>query len=160
MGFTYLRPAFETINGLTPELLAVLLMVYGVASFLGNLVAGPLADRRLRVLVLAAPVAIGVGTALLAIAGSGLVMAFVTVFVWGIGFGAVPTMVQTWVAHVAPERLESAGGLIVAAFQIAITIGAAVGGLLVDSVGVQAALIAGGIAAVLGGLALSSARAR
>jgi predicted MFS family arabinose efflux permease len=160
MGFTYLRPAFETINGLTPELLAVLLMVYGVASFLGNLVAGPLADRRLRVLVLAAPVAIGVGTALLAIAGSGLVMAFVTVFVWGIGFGAVPTMVQTWVAHVAPQRLESAGGLIVAAFQIAITIGAAVGGLLVDSVGVQAALIAGGIAAVLGGLALCSARAR
>ena len=160
MGFTYLRPAFETIDGLTPALLAVLLMVFGVASFLGNLLAGPLADRRLRVLVLAAPVAIGVGTALLAIAGSGLVMAFVTVFVWGIGFGAVPTMVQTWVAHVAPERLESAGGLIVAAFQIAITIGAAVGGLLVDSVGVQVALIAGGIAAVLGGVALSSARAR
>jgi len=160
MGFTYLRPAFETIDGLTPELLAVLLMVFGVASFLGNLVAGPLADRRLRVLVLAAPVAIGVGVALFAISGSSLVMAFVTVFVWGVGFGAVPTMVQTWIAHVAPERLESAGGLIVAAFQIAITIGAAVGGLLVDSVGVQAALIAGGIAAVLGGVALSSARAR
>ena len=160
MGFTYLRPAFETIDGLTPELLAVLLMVFGVASFLGNLVAGPLADRRLRVLVLAAPVAIGVGVALFAISGSSLVMAFVTVFVWGVGFGAVPTMVQTWIAHVAPERLESAGGLIVAAFQIAITIGAAVGGLLVDSVGVQAALIAGGIAAVLGGVALSSARTR
>lgn len=160
MGFTYLRPAFETIDGLTPELLAILLMVYGAAAFIGNLVAGPMADRRLRVLVIAAPVAIGVGTALLALAGSGLVMAFVTVFVWGVGFGAVPTMVQTWVAHVAPERLESAGGLIVAAFQIAITIGAAVGGLLVDSVGVQAALIAGGIAAVLGGVALSSARAR
>lgn len=160
MGFTYLRPAFETIDGLTPELLAILLMVYGAAAFIGNLVAGPMADRRLRVLVIAAPMAIGVGTALLALAGSGLVMAFVTVFVWGVGFGAVPTMVQTWVAHVAPERLESAGGLIVAAFQIAITIGAAVGGLLVDSVGVQAALIAGGIAAVLGGVALSSARAR
>jgi DHA1 family purine ribonucleoside efflux pump-like MFS transporter len=63
-------------------------------------------------------------------------------------------------AHVVPERLESAGGLIVAAFQIAITIGAAVGGLLVDSVGVQVALIGGGIAAVLGAGVLSSARAR
>lgn len=160
MGFTYLRPAFETVDGLTPELLAVLLMVYGVASFIGNMVAGPLADRRLPVLVIAAPVAIGLGTAMLALGGSGLVMAFVTVFVWGLGFGAVPTMVQTWIAHVAPERLESAGGLIVAAFQIAITIGAAVGGLLVDSVGVQTALIGGGVAAVLGGVALSSARAR
>ena len=160
MGFTYLRPAFETIDGLTPELLAMLLVVYGVASFLGNLAAGPLADRRLPVLLIAAPVAIGVSTVLLALAGASLGLAIVTVFVWGVGFGAVPTMVQTWIAHVAPERLESAGGLVVSAFQIAITIGAAVGGLLVDSVGVQAALIGGGIAAVLGAGVLSSARVR
>lgn len=160
MGFTYLRPAFETIDGLTPALLAMLLVVYGVASFIGNLVAGPLADRRLQVLVIGAPVAIGMATVLFALVGTNLALAFVTVFVWGAGFGAVPTMVQTWIARVAPERLESAGGLVVAAFQIAITIGAAVGGLLVDSVGVQTALIGGGIAVVLGAGVLSSARAR
>lgn len=160
MGFTYLRPAFEAIDGITPSLLALLLMIFGVASFIGNMFAGPLADRRLPVLLIAAPVAIGVGTIVLALAGSSIALAAVTVFVWGVGFGAIPTMVQTWMAHVAPERLESAGGLVVAAFQIAITIGAAVGGLLVDSVGVQAALIGGGIAAVLGAGVLSSARAR
>ncbi|RXZ73183.1 MFS transporter [Agromyces albus] len=160
MGFTYLRPAFEAIDGITPSLLALLLMIFGVASFIGNMVAGPLADRRLPVLVIVAPAAIGVGTIVLALAGSSVALAAVTVFVWGVGFGAIPTMIQTWMAHVVPERLESAGGLIVAAFQIAITIGAAVGGLLVDSVGVQAALIGGGIAAVLGAGVLSSARAR
>ncbi|KRE31548.1 hypothetical protein ASG80_02305 [Agromyces sp. Soil535] len=160
MGFTYLRPAFEGIDGLTPELLAVLLLVYGVASFVGNAVAGPIADRRLAVLLIASPVAIGAGTVVFALLGSSLALAFVTVFVWGLGFGAVPTMVQTWIARVAPDRLESAGGLVVAAFQIAITIGAAVGGLLVDTVGVQAALIGGGIAAVLGAGVLSSARTR
>lgn len=160
MSFTYLRPAFELIDGLTPALLALLLLVYGVGNFVGNLAAGPLADRRLPVLVIAAPVAIGAATVLLALAGSGFALAIVTVFVWGVGFGAVPTMVQTWIAHVVPERLESAGGLVVAAFQIAITIGAAVGGLLVDSVGVQVALIGSGIAAVLGAAVLSSARAR
>lgn len=160
MGFTYLRPAFEAIDGLTPALLAILLLVFGVASFIGNLLAGPLADRRLPVLVIAAPVAIGAATVLFALTGSNLAVAFVLVFVWGAGFGAVPTMVQTWIARVAPDRLESAGGLIVAAFQIAITIGAAIGGLLVDSVGVQAALIGGGVAAVLGAGVLSSARKR
>ncbi|MDR6905576.1 DHA1 family purine ribonucleoside efflux pump-like MFS transporter [Agromyces sp. 3263] len=160
MGFTYLRPAFEGVSGLTPELLALLLLVYGVASFVGNAVAGPLADRRLPVLVIAAPVAIGTGTVVFALLGSSLPLAFVTVFVWGVGFGAVPTMVQTWMAHVAPERLESAGGLVVAAFQIAITIGAAVGGLLIDSVGVQSAFLGGGIAAVIGAAVLSSARRR
>ncbi|WP_203230795.1 MFS transporter [Agromyces humi] len=160
MGFTYLRPAFEGVNGLTPELLAVLLLVYGIASFVGNAVAGPLADRRLPVLVIAAPVAIGTGTVVFALLGSSLPLAFLTVFVWGLGFGAVPTMVQTWMAHVAPQRLESAGGLVVAAFQIAITIGAAVGGLLIDSVGVQAAFLGGGVAAVIGAGVLSSARRR
>lgn len=160
MGFTYLRPAFEGVSGLTPELLALLLLVYGVASFVGNAVAGPLADRRLPVLVIAAPVAIGVGTVVFALLGSSLPLAFVTVFVWGVGFGAVPTMVQTWMAHVAPERLESAGGLVVAAFQIAITIGAAVGGLLIDSVGVQWAFLGGGLAAVIGAAVLSCARRR
>ena len=160
MGFTYLRPAFEGVSGLTPELLALLLLVYGIASFVGNAVAGPLADRRLPVLVIAAPVAIGTGTVVFALLGSSLPLAFVTVFVWGVGFGAVPTMVQTWMAHVAPQRLESAGGLVVAAFQIAITIGAAVGGLLIDSVGVQAAFLGGGIAAVIGAGVLSSARRR
>ncbi len=160
MSFTYLRPAFELIDGLTPTLLALLLLVYGVGNFVGNLAAGPLADRRLPVLVIAAPVAIGAATVLLALWGSGFALAIVTVFVWGVGFGAVPTMVQTWIAHVVPDRLESAGGLVVAAFQVAITIGAAVGGLLVDSVGVQVALIGSGIAAVLGAAVLSSARAR
>ncbi len=160
MGFTYLRPAFEGIDGLTPELLALLLLVFGVASFVGNAVAGPIADRRLSVLVIAAPVAIGAGTVVFALLGSSLALAFITVFVWGIGFGAVPTMVQTWIARVAPERLESAGGLVVAAFQIAITIGAAVGGVLVDTVGVQAAFIGGGIAAALAAGVLSSARVR
>ncbi|WP_022891004.1 MFS transporter [Agromyces subbeticus] len=160
MGFTYLRPAFESVDGLTPALLALLLVVYGLANFIGNLAAGPIADRRLSVLVIAAPVAIGAATVLFALLGSNLALAIVTVFVWGVGFGAVPTMVQTWIARVAPDRLESAGGLVVAAFQIAITIGAAVGGLLVDSVGVQAALIGGGIAAVLGAGVLSSARKR
>ncbi|GAA1955865.1 MFS transporter [Agromyces allii] len=159
-GFTYLRPAFETIGGLDPAALALVLAIFGVASFVGNLAAGPLADRRLGVLVLGAPVAVGIATVLFALWGANFGVAVASVIVWGIGFGAIPTMVQTWMAGVAPDRLESAGGLVVAAFQVAITIGAGVGGLLVDSVGVQAAFLGGGVAAVLGGIVLTLARTR
>lgn len=159
-GFTYLRPAFESIGAVTPSTLALLLAVFGLASFAGNLAAGPLADRRLGMLLVAAPTAIGASMVLYALWGANPVVAVVVVSVWGAGFGAVPTMIQTWMARVAPDRLESAGGLIVAAFQTAITIGAAVGGLLVDSVGVQVAFLGGGISAVLGGLVLATARRR
>ncbi|GAA1839583.1 MFS transporter [Agromyces salentinus] len=159
-GFTYLRPAFEEIGGVTPATLALLLAAFGVASFVGNLAAGPLADRALHVLVIGAPSAIGAATILYALWGSDPVVSVIAVVVWGAGFGAIPTMVQTWMARVAPDRLESAGGLVVAAFQTAITIGAAVGGVLVDSVGVQAALLGGGVTAVIGGVVLASAKAR
>ncbi|SIO06455.1 MFS transporter [Agromyces cerinus] len=159
-GFTYLRPAFESIGEVTPSTLALLLAVFGLASFAGNLAAGPLADRRLGVLLVAAPTAIGASMVLYALWGANPVVAVAVVSVWGAGFGAVPTMIQTWMARVAPDRLESAGGLIVAAFQTAITIGAAVGGLLVDSVGVQVAFLGGGISAMLGGMVLATARRR
>ncbi|UOE43668.1 MFS transporter [Agromyces larvae] len=160
MGFTYLRPVFESVDGMSAALLAGLLVVFGVATFIGNLAAGPIADRRLGVLLVGVPLAIGVGTAMLALGGSNLWLVALGVLVWGTGFGAVPTTVQAWIARVAPDRLESAGGLVVSAFQIAIAVGAAVGGLVVDSAGVQAALIAGGLVAVAGGVVLVAAGRR
>ncbi|WP_214403659.1 MFS transporter [Pseudonocardia lacus] len=161
MAFTFVRSAFAALDGLTPGLLALLLVVYGLASFAGNLVAGPLADRALTGLVIAAPVAVGIGTVLLALDGVQALIAGVAVAIWGLGFGAVPTMVQTWTARMAPDRLESASGLVVTAFQVAITAGAAIGGLLVDGVGVRGTLTGAAVAAVLGGLVLASAgRAR
>jgi len=161
MAFTFVRAAFAALDGLTPGLLAALLGVYGLAGLAGNLAAGPLADRAPASLMVAAPVAVGVGTVLLALDGAQVLVAGVAVAVWGLGFGAVPTLVQTWTARAAPDRLESASGLIVTAFQVAITAGAALGGLLVDGAGVRATLTAGGVAAVLGGVVLATAgRAR
>jgi len=157
-GFTYLRPAVETVAGLGPEGLAVLLSAYGVASFFGNLATGYLADRRLRLLVLLAPTLIGVAAVLLALAGATFDVALTAVALWGLAFGAVPTATQTWMARVAPNRLESIGGLLVATFQVAIALGAAVGGLLVDVAGVHTALVAGGLTAVFGGVLLGFRR--
>jgi DHA1 family purine ribonucleoside efflux pump-like MFS transporter len=42
---------------------------------------------------------------------------------------------QTWIVRAAPDQAEGAGGLLVAAFQIAIASGAIFGGLMVDHVG-------------------------
>lgn len=72
------------------------------------------------------------------------------VAIWGFGFGAVPTTLTTWMARAEPGRLESVGGLQSATFQLAIALGAIVGGLLVDGIGVQTALVVGGTSALLG----------
>ena len=75
---------------------------------------------------------------------------FIAALLWGAGFGALPVVISTWLARADPERLESVGGLQTAVFQVAIALGAFIGGLLVDGAGVQTALIGGGAAAVVG----------
>ncbi|NED58374.1 MFS transporter, partial [Micromonospora aurantiaca] len=58
---------------------------------------------------------------------------------------------QLWVTRVEPERAESALSLQVTAFQVAITLGSASGGALLDARGVQAAFLLGtGLAAAAG----------
>jgi DHA1 family purine ribonucleoside efflux pump-like MFS transporter len=159
MGFTYIRPAGES-TGLDAGGIAMLLLVYGVAVFIGNIVAGPLADRRLRFTVIFFPIVLGGSMLAFAATGGTLVAAFAFVVSWGLAFGAVPTLVQTWFATVEPDRLESIGGLVVTSFQIAIALGAALGGLLVDTVGVDRSLVVGGIAAIVGGILLGAMRLR
>ncbi len=156
--FTYIRLGAAGIPGLDAGGLAILLAAYGIGGFFGNLAAGILADRRLRLALVAMPVTIGVAVAVFALLPNVVPLAFAAVAVWGFAFGGVPTLVQTWAARVEPDRMEAAGGLVVASFQMAIALGAAAGGLLVDGAGVTDTFIAGGAAAVLGGVLLGFAR--
>lgn len=156
--FTYVRPMLDRVDGLRPGTLALVLAAFGVATFAGNLLAGFLADRRLRVLLVAMPLVIAVTTTVLALAGGSLGVALAAVVAWGVGFGGVPTMVQTWLARVAPERLESAGGLTVSTFQISIALGAAIGGIVVDAIDVRATFVMAGVAALIGSMIFSRVR--
>lgn len=153
-GFTYIRPAATDIGGLTPDQLALLLLAYGLGIVAGNLVAGPLADRSLRVAVFVFPVVLGAAMIAFAVLEGEAVLLFVAVALWGAGFGALPTVIGTWLARAEPERLESVGGLQTAVFQVAIALGALVGGLLVDGAGVQTALIVGGASALAGSVVI------
>jgi predicted MFS family arabinose efflux permease len=154
--FTYIRPALARIQGLDAAGLGLLLLAFGVAAFIGNLAGGPLSDSRLRLLVLAFPALIAAATVTIALGGESFSTAVVAVILWGLGFGAMPTALQTWLARAAPDHLDAVGGLLVTVFQLAIAIGAGVGGALVDGLDVRAAFIAGGFAAAIGGIVLAA----
>ncbi len=131
-GFTYVRPILETVTRLAPTSVAEVLLAFGIANFFGNLAAGAIADRRLRLSLALAGGLIGLSA--LALAGFGTAPASATgaVIVWGFAFGGAPLVLQTYTARAAPDHLEAAGGLLVATFQISIALGAAVGGAIVD----------------------------
>ncbi|MEU4453290.1 MFS transporter [Nocardioides sp. NPDC023903] len=133
-----------------------MLALWGLGGLFGNLAAGRFAGR-LRAVVTAAPLLLAGGLVLTFLAESTPVMALAMI-VWGFGFNLVPVGTQLWVTRVEPERTESALALQVTAFQIAITLGAALGGAVLDEYGVGRVLIIGAVGAVLAAAGFGAVR--
>ncbi len=130
--FTYLRPYLEADIGAGIGMVSALLLGFGLANFVGTLLAGSLISRSLRFSLAALPLLMAVIALLLVTTQPPLPLAAVLVAIWGFLFGAVPVSWSTWLARTIPDEAESAGGLLVASIQFAIAMGAAVGGVIFD----------------------------
>src|SRR5690606_18508978 len=135
--FTYLRPYLEHVTGMGVTGVSAILLGFGLANFLGTSLAGFLLERNLKATLMVMPLIMGaVGLSLVSV-GRAPVADAGLVALWGMAFGAVPVAWSTWLTRVVPDEAESGGGLIVAAVQLAITTGAAAGGVLFDASGAR-----------------------
>jgi DHA1 family purine ribonucleoside efflux pump-like MFS transporter len=134
-GFTYVRHFLEQVPMLPVTAISLVLLAYGVGGFFGNFAGGAIAARSEKAAVIAGAASIAVLALVLCVFGGSGLVAAIAVGLWGFAFGALPVGFQTWMVRVASDEAESAGGLLVSAFQVAITIGAVVGGILVDWTG-------------------------
>jgi predicted MFS family arabinose efflux permease len=153
-GFTYIRPFLEQVPAFDVQTISLVLLAYGIGGFLGNFAGAFVIERSLRAAVALAPLLIAATSLALIAYGSSALVAAAAVALWGFGFGAVPVGLQTWMAQAADDQAESAGGLFIATFQIAIAGGAILGGLLVDNSGVASAFAYCGIATLLAAIAV------
>ncbi|ANN69266.1 MFS transporter [Bordetella bronchialis] len=144
--FTYLRPFLETVTGVGLNGLSAILLGFGVANFIGTSVAGFMLERNLRLTLALMPLLMGTLGLLLAASGSAPFADSAMVALWGFAFGTVPVGWSTWITRRVPDEAESAGGLIVAAVQLAITLGAAVGGAVFDMAGALGVFTGSGLA--------------
>jgi predicted MFS family arabinose efflux permease len=147
--FTYVRPFFETVAEVGPRGIALMLLGFGVANFAGTLLAGVLLERSLRLTLTLAPLLIGAAGFGLAVLQVGLPVHALLVALWGLAFGGVPVGWSTWMARAVPDETESAGGILVAAVQISIAAGAALGGSVFAFSGVVGVFLAGGVVLLL-----------
>lgn len=136
-GFTYIRPLMENVTQLSVGAITAILLGYGIGGFFGNLVGGAIAERSERRAIMLGGGLVAVLAAVLLVAGTSVAVTTVAVVLWGFAFGAFPVGFQTWIVRAAPDQAEGAGGLLVAAFQVAIASGAMGGGLLVDHIGAR-----------------------
>lgn len=151
-GFTYVRPFLEQIPKLSVEAISLVLLAYGVGGFFGNFAGGAITARSAKASVIFGAFMIALVGVSLLLAGSSPIASAIAVGLWGFAFGALPVGFQTWLVRVAPEEeAESAGGLLVAAFQVAIASGAVFGGLLVDGFGTLGVIAYVTVATLVGG---------
>ncbi|MGW0433365.1 MFS transporter [Micromonospora sp. NPDC003197] len=132
IAYTFVRPILHG-RGVEDSRTSLLLLVFGVAGICGNFIAGALAARHLRRTVIGIGLVMTVAMALLALTTESMVVAVGSLVVWGVGYGAVPVTLQTWILRAAPESTEAASSLYVSMFNLSIALGALLGGLAVDT---------------------------
>jgi predicted MFS family arabinose efflux permease len=147
--FTYVRPFLEQVPHMNVGAISLVLLAYGVGGFFGNLAGGFLAERSEQTAVASAAGLIAAAALVLVVLGVSMGLSGSATAVWGFAFGALPVGAQTWINRAAPDLAESAGGLLLMAFQVAIATGAVFGGYLVDGFGPRGPIAYCAIAAAL-----------
>lgn len=150
--FTYLRPFLEGATGLSVSQLSLVLLVMGAAGLVGTTLIGRMIERSLAATLTIAPLLMAaIALGLVAVGTLGVPTA-VLLGLWGLVGTALPVAWWTWLSRTLPDDAEAGGGLMVAVVQLAITLGAAGGGLLFDAGGHRATFVAS--AALLGASAI------
>ncbi|NEA48930.1 MFS transporter [Streptomyces sp. SID10815] len=147
--YTYVTPFLEQVTHASGALITTVLLLYGAAGILGNFLAGARVARYPRTVSGLAAALIAAATLLLPALGRGETGAVLLMIVWGIAYGAVPVASQTWFSKAAPHAPEAASVLFTASFQATISMGALVGGVVLDRTSASAVMSLGGCTAVL-----------
>ncbi|RKS06566.1 putative MFS family arabinose efflux permease [Nocardiopsis sp. Huas11] len=108
----------------------LVLLVFGIASLVGIAVVGARIDRRLRTLTVASTLLVAVAGTLLAVSAGDTVAVYVAAALWGLGWGGVPTLLQTAVADAGGDAADTAQSMLVTLWNVAMAGGGAVGGVL------------------------------
>ncbi|WP_460137909.1 MFS transporter [Pseudomonas sp. S2_A10] len=150
--FTYLRPFLETVTRVDVSVLSMILLVIGVAGFIGTVVIGSVLKKGLYRVVIAIPLLMAMIAVALIGLGSSVVAAFVLLGLWGLIATAAPVGWWSWLARTLPDDAEAGGGLMVAVVQLSIASGSTVGGLLFDGSGYRLTFFASAALLVLAAL--------
>ena len=160
IAFTYLAPILQQVSGFAASTVSLVMLVYGVSVAAGNIWGGKLADRLGPVRALQIVFALlALVLLVLTFTAPSKPLVLITVLAWGaVAFGNVPGL-QVYVVRRAerdaPQAVDVASGLNIAAFNVGIALGAWGGGLIVAHLGLMATPWIGALV-VVGALLLTT----
>ncbi|HGW6093944.1 TPA: MFS transporter [Serratia marcescens] len=140
--FTYIRPFLETVTKVDASVVTLILLVIGVAGFIGTTLIGRVLKRGFYSTLIAIPVLMAITALALIAFGSQVAIVMVLLGLWGLISTGAPVGWWAWVPRIFPQNAEAGGGLMVAMVQLSIALGSTVGGLLFDHHGYQSTFLA------------------
>lgn len=159
--YTYLTPLLQQKYLLSPNVVTMLLLVYGAAGFIGTFVGGRVPARHAHLTAFSAAFIVASVLLFAAFVDGGLVAGAFVALAWGMAFGLIPVAMTTWMQTALPNDPDAGQATLVTGFQVAIASGAFLGGVAVDANGVWSAMAVGGALAVVAGIVvLLTARTR
>jgi MFS transporter, DHA1 family, inner membrane transport protein len=137
VAFTYLSPILQKITGLSDSMVNIVLMVYGIAIALGNLIGGKVANKQPLKALFWMFILQAIALFIFTFTANDPVLGMITLFIMGaLSFSNVPGL-QLYVVQLAEKHMpgteDVASAFNIAAFNVGIAIGAYVGGLIVSS---------------------------
>lgn len=148
--YTYIAPYLED-RGIADDGVSGVLFAFGVAGIVGVWTAGILVDKRPRGALLWATGLVTLSMVGLGAINGAPVVTVVLAIILGLGYAALPTLLQSAALEAAPATRTAASALFILAFNFGIFAGAAGGGQFLTHLGVGSLPI---IAAVLAASAM------
>lgn len=157
--YTFISPILQEISGISQRHVSSLLLLYGAAGIVGNILAGMFAGRHPYRAVLAIPSLLLIVVAVFPLLGIQPSSGVMLLMVWGAVFGSVSVSIQTWILRTAPNT-EAATALMAFTFNMSIGLGAMLGGRIVDGTSLPVAMWAASSLFLLGALLVLSTPAK
>lgn len=139
--FTYIRPFLEAVTKVDASAVTLILLVIGMAGFIGTTLISRVLKRGFYPTLMAIPVLMAIiALALIAFSNQAAIVT-ILLGLWGLISTAAPVGWWAWVPRTFPQDAGAGGGLMVAMVQLSIALGSTVGGLLFDHHGFQSTFL-------------------
>ncbi|WP_144509755.1 MFS transporter [Bacillus sp. FJAT-22090] len=147
--YSFLAEYLKTVTNMSGKSISLMLVVFGGANIIGNIVAGKLLTKNVIKTVVSFPFALGAVYIILLFIGQFTIPMAVMTLGWGILAGIGANINQYWITSAAPEAPDFANGLFLSSVNLGTTIGTAVGGLFISQFGTQYVVLVGILSLVL-----------
>lgn len=139
--FSYMSDFLKNITDVSYNVISTVLLIYGLANIIGNVLAGKLLSINAKRCILITPFVLLVSYIFLFLFGEWLAAIAVIILILGILAGVAGNGMQYMITESAPEAPDFANGLFLLSANLGTTVGTAVCGLFITSLGTRYSVV-------------------